>query len=82
VGIPKKKTAINGDLLLKPFQKKKKVCLSTTTQNKHEMNITQNISFLMNFFQKIRKFLEDELHYKFAKFQKVYEKMESLGYIS
>jgi hypothetical protein len=40
------------------------------------MNITQNTSFLMNVFLKTRKFLQDELHYKLAQFQKMYESFE------
>jgi len=42
------------------------------------MNITQNISFLMNVFQKIRNFFHDELHYKLAQFQKMYESFEGV----
>ncbi len=42
------------------------------------MNITQSTSFLMNVFQKTRKFLYDELHYKFAQFQKMYESFEKV----
>jgi len=78
VSIPKKKIAINGDVLLKPFKHKYILCLSTTTKNKHEMNVTQNTSFLMNVFQKTRKFLQDELHYKLAQFQKMYESFEGV----
>jgi len=32
----------------------------------------------MNVFQKIRKFLQDELHYKLAQFQKMYENFEGV----
>jgi hypothetical protein len=32
----------------------------------------------MNVFQKTRKFLYDELHYKFAQFQKMYESFEKV----
>jgi hypothetical protein len=40
------------------------------------VNITQNNFFLMIFFQKIIKFIEDELHYKLAQFEKVDESFE------
>jgi hypothetical protein len=45
---------------------------------KHQVNITQNISFLMIFFQKTIFFLEDELHYKLAQFEKVDENFEGV----
>jgi hypothetical protein len=51
---PKAKKTINGDLLLKPFKNKILFYLSTITKNKHEVNITQNIFFLMIFFQKTK----------------------------
>jgi hypothetical protein len=41
----KEKKSINGDLLLKPFKNKIIVCLFTTTRNKHQVDITQNIIF-------------------------------------
>jgi len=65
VSIPKKKKTINGDFLLKYFVYLQHLKI------KHQVNITQNISFLMIFFQKTHFFLEDELHYKLAQFEKV-----------
>jgi hypothetical protein len=42
------------------------------------MNFTQNISFLMNVFQKTKKILQDELQYKLVQFQKMYEIFEGV----
>jgi hypothetical protein len=40
------------------------------------VDITQNISFLMNVFQKSRKIFEDELNYKLAQLQIADESFE------
>jgi hypothetical protein len=42
------------------------------------MNITQNIFFLMIFFQKTKNIFEDELHHKLAQFKKVDESFEGI----
>ncbi len=48
---PKKKIKRNGDLLLKPFKNKINSLFIENNQNKHQGNITQNISFVMIFFK-------------------------------